>query len=119
MKKLAKYALTSLALLALGLSPAYSQITSNIATINSASTDGSASSSVFQLSIVADAAATALTTTMNMDIVLSLAPQASHQGIKADVYTVIVAGGRFFTLDSDGGYSPWNGAVETLTPLPF
>ncbi len=45
MKKLAKYALTSLALLALGLSPAYSQITSNIATINSASTDGSASSS--------------------------------------------------------------------------
>ena len=117
MKKLAKYALTTLALLALGLSPAYSQITSNIATINSASTDGSASSSVFQLSIAADAAATALTTTMNMDIVLSLAPQASHQGIKADVYTVIVAGGRFFTLDPDGGYSPWNGAVETLTPF--
>lgn len=117
MKKLAKYALTTLALLALGLSPAYSQITSNIATINSASTDGSASSSVFQLSIAADAAATALTTTMNMDIVLSLAPQPSHQGIKADVYTVIVAGGRFFTLDPDGGYSPWNGAVETLTPF--
>ena len=115
MKKLAKYALTTLALLALGLSPAYSQITSNIATIDSASTDGSASSSVFQLSIAADAAATALTTTMNMDIVLSLAPQPSHQGIKADVYTVIVAGGRFFTLDPDGGYSPWNGAVETLT----
>ena len=117
MKKLAKYALTSLALLALGLSPAYSQITSNIATINSASTDGSASSSVFQLSIAADAAATALTTTMKMNIVLSLAPQPSHQGIKADVYTVIVAGGRFFTLDPDGGYSPWNGAVETLTPF--
>ena len=117
MEKLAKYALTTLALLALGLSPAYSQITSNIATINSASTDGSASSSVFQLSIAADAAATALTTTMNMDIVLSLAPQPSHQGIKADVYTVIVAGGRFFTLDPDGGYSPWNGAVETLTPF--
>ncbi len=117
MKKLAKYALTSLTLLALGLSPAYSQITSNIATINSASTDGSASSSVFQLSIAADAAATALTTTMTMDIVLSLAPQASHQGIKADVYTVIVVGGRFFTLDPDGGYSPWNGAVETLTPF--
>ena len=119
MKKLAKYVLTTLALLALGLSPAYSQITSNIATINSASTDGSASSSVFQLSIAAAAAATALTTTMNMDIVLSLAPQPSHQGKKADVYTVIVAGGRFFTLDPDGGYSPWNGAVETLTPLPF
>jgi len=117
MKKLAKYALTTLALLALGLSPAYSQITSNIATIDSASTDGSASSSVFQLSIAADAAATALTTTMNMDIVLSLVPQPSHQGIKADVYTVIVAGGRFFTLDPDGGYSPWNGAVETLTPF--
>ncbi|MDB4156077.1 DUF1588 domain-containing protein, partial [Gammaproteobacteria bacterium] len=117
MEKLAKYALTSLALLALGLSPAYSQITSNIATINSASTDGSASSSVFQLSIAADAAATALTTTMNMDIVLSLAPQQSHQGVKADVYTVIVAGGRFFTLGPDGGYSPWNGAVETLTPF--
>ena len=117
MEKLAKYALTTLALLALGLSPAYSQITSNIATINSASTDGSASSSVFKLSVAADAAATALTTTVNMDIVLSLAPQASHQGIKADVYTVIVAGGRFFTLDPDGGYSPWNGAVETLTPF--
>jgi hypothetical protein len=116
MKKLAKYALTTLAFLALGLSPAYSQITSNIATIDSASTDGSASSSVFQLSIAA-AAATALTTTMNMDIVLSLAPQPSHQGIKADVYTVIVADGRFFTLDPDGGYSPWNGAVETLTPF--
>ncbi|MDC1426664.1 hypothetical protein N8339_06815, partial [Gammaproteobacteria bacterium] len=117
MKKLAKHALTTLALLALGLSPAYSQITSNIATINSASTDGSASSSVFQLSIAAAAAATALTTTMNMDIVLSLAPQQSHQGVKADVYTVIVAGGRFFTLGPDGGYSPWNGAVETLTPF--
>ena len=116
MEKLAKYVLTTLALLALGLSPAYSQITSNIATINSASTDGSASSSVFQLSIAA-AAATALTTTMKMNIMLSLAPQPSHQGIKADVYTVIVAGGRFFTLDPDGGYSPWNGAVETLTPF--
>lgn len=117
MKKLAKYALTTLALLALGLSPAYSQITSNIATINSASTDGSASSSVFQLSIASDVAATALTTTMNMDIMLSLAPQQSHQGVKADVYSVIVAGGRFFTLDPDGGYSPWNGLVETLTPF--
>jgi hypothetical protein len=30
---------------------------------------------------------------------------------------VVVAGGRFFALDPDGGYSSWNGAVETLTPF--
>ena len=30
---------------------------------------------------------------------------------------MVVAGGRFFALDPDGGYSSWNGAVETLTPF--
>ena len=98
----------------LALAPA---ATSPIATINSASTDGMASNSVFQLSVTASTPSNALSTATELVLTLQLAPQESHRGATADIYTVIVAGGQFFTLDPDGGYSPWNGALETLTPF--
>ena len=107
-----------LAILALApLSALAASTTSPIATINSASTDGTASNSVFQLSVTASTPSNALSTATELDLTLQLAPQESHRGATADIYTVIVAGGQFFTLDPDGGYSPWNGALETLTPF--
>ena len=107
-----------LAILALApLSALAASTTSPIATINSASTDGTASNSVFQLSVTASTPSNALSTATELDLTLQLAPQESHRGATADIYTVIVAGGQFFTLDPDGGYSPWNGALETLMPF--
>ena len=90
---------------------------SPVATINSASTDGTPSNSVFQLSVTASTPSNALSTATELDLTLVLAPQENHRGASADIYTVIVAGGQFFTLEPDGGYSPWNGALETLMPF--
>ena len=91
--------------------------TSQIATIGSATTDGTASSSTFQLSVTSGQLANALTTSSDIELSLTLAPQGSHQGLKASIYTVIVAGGKFFKLAEDGAYGPWNGTVEDLTPF--
>jgi hypothetical protein len=91
--------------------------TSQIATIGSATTDGTASGSTFQLSVTSGQLANALTTSSNIELSLTLAPQGSHQGLKASIYTVIVAGGKFFKLAEDGAYGPWNGTVEDLTPF--
>jgi hypothetical protein len=109
-----RYQLVRVTLAILALAPA---ATSPIATINSASTDGMASNSVFQLSVTASTPSNALSTATELDLTLQLAPQESHRGAIADIYSVIVAGGQFFTLDPDGGYSPWSGALETLTPF--
>ena len=91
--------------------------TTPIAQIGSATTDGTASSSTFQLSVTSGQLANALTTSSDIELSLTLAPQESHQGLKASVYTVIVAGGKFFKLAEDGSYGPWNGTVEDLTPF--
>lgn len=91
--------------------------TSQIATIGSATTDGTASSSTFQLSVTSGQLANALTTSSDIELSLTLVPQEPHQGLKASVYTVIVAGGKFFKLAEDGSYGPWNGTVEDLTPF--
>ena len=117
MKKLLRFVTASALLLSVTIPSVSASTTSQIATINSASTDGSASSSVFQLSVTSGQMANALTTASDIDLTLSLAPQASHRGLKADIYTVIVAGGKFFKLTPDGSYAPWNGAVQTLTPF--
>jgi hypothetical protein len=109
-----RYQLVRVTLAILALAPA---ATSPIATINSASTVGMASNSVFQLSVTASTPSNALSTATELDLTLQLAPQESHRGAIADIYSVIVAGGQFFTLDPDGGYSPWSGALETLTPF--
>ena len=95
----------------------FAATTTRIATISSATTDGSASSSTFQLSVTSGQLANALTTSSDIELSLALAPQASHRGLKASVYTVIVAGGKFFKLTEDGSYVSWNGTVEDLTPF--
>ena len=111
----------SRALVALGLfsfvTSTFAATTTSIATISSATTDGTASSSTFQLSVTSGQLANALTTSSDIELSLALAPQASHRGLKASVYTVIVAGGKFFKLTEDGSYAPWNGTVEDLTPF--
>ena len=108
------------AVLAILMGPisAYSlEIASPIATISSASTDGTPSASVFELSIQSSALATGLTTTTDFSLSLTLRPQASDLTKAASVYTVIVANNQFFKLEPDGSYAPWNGALETLTPF--
>ena len=108
------------ATLAILMSPlsAYSlEIASSIATISSASTDGTPSASVFELSVQSSALATGLTTTTDFSLSLTLRPQASDLTKAASVYTVIVANNQFFKLEPDGSYAPWNGALETLTPF--
>ena len=95
----------------------FAATTTSIATISSATTDGTASSSTFQLSVTSGQLANALTTSSDIELTLALAPQASHRGLKASVYTVIVAGGEFFKLTEDGSYAPWNGTIEDLTPF--
>lgn len=95
----------------------FAATTNGIATISSATTDGTASSSTFQLSVTSGQLANALTTSSDIELSLSLAPQESHRGLKASVYTVIVAGGQFFKLIEDGSYAPWNGTIEGLTPF--
>lgn len=88
---------------------------SHIASISSATTDGTDSDSVFQLSITSGQLANALTTESNIDLSVEITPQESHQGLKASVYAVIVAAGEFYKLEEDGTYAPWNGTVEDLT----
>ena len=109
-------ALAAVGLISFALT-SFAATTTRIATISSATTDGSASSSTFQLSVTSGQLANALTTSSDIELSLALAPQASHRGLKASVYTVIVAGGKFFKLTEDGSYGPWNGTVEDLTPF--
>ena len=95
----------------------FAATTSQIATIGSATTDGTTSSSTFQLSVTSGQLANALTTSSDIELSLALAPQQSHRGLRASVYTVIVAGGKFFKLTEDGSYALWNGTIEDLTPF--
>jgi len=95
----------------------FAATTTRIATISSATTDGTESSSTFQLSVTSDQIANALTTSSDIELSLALAPQKSHRGLKASFYAVIVAGGKFFKLTEDGSYAPWTGTVEDLTPF--
>ena len=96
---------------------ATAETTSQIATINSASTDGTATSTVFQLSVTSGQLANALTTVSNLKLTVAIAPQASHRGLKASVYSVIVANGKFFKLNPDSSYSVWDSSIEDLTPF--
>ena len=109
-------ALAAIVLFAL-VTTSFAATTTPIATINSATTDGTASSSVFQLSVTTGQLASALTTASDIELSLALAPQESHRGLRASVYTVIFAGSKFFKLTEDGSYVPWNGTVEDLTPF--
>jgi hypothetical protein len=93
------------------------EIASPIATIGSASTDGSPSASVFELSVQSSVLPTGLTTTTDFSLSLTLRPQAADITKNASVYTVIVASNQFFKLEPDGSYAPWDGAAETLTPF--
>ena len=110
-------ALAAVGLISFALT-SFAATTTRIATISSATTDGTASSSTFQLSVTSGQLANALTTSSDIELSLALAPAGfSSQGLKASVYTVIVAGGKFFKLTEDGSYGPWNGTVEDLTPF--
>ena len=109
-------ALAAVGLISFALT-SFAATTTSIATISSATTDGSASSSTFQLSVTSGQLANALTTSSDIELSLALAPQESHRGLKASVYTVIVAGGKFFKLTEDGSYAPWNGTIDDLTPF--
>jgi len=93
------------------------EIASPIATIGSASTDGSPSASVFELSVQSSVLPTGLTTTTDFSLSLTLRPQAADITKNASVYTIIAASNQFFTLEPDGSYAPWDGAAETLTPF--
>jgi hypothetical protein len=107
---------TALILLSLALSAA-ANTTTQIASIKSASTDGSPSDSTFSLVVAADTAANALTTTTALELSVAVTPSEAHRGALADLYTVIVASDKFFKLAPDGGYVPWDGTVEDLTPF--
>ena len=106
----------ALILLSLALSAA-ANTTTQIASIKSASTDGSPSDSTFRLVVAADTAANALTTTTALELSVAVTPSEAHRGALADIYTVIVASNKFFKLAPDGGYVPWDGTVEDLTPF--
>jgi len=109
-------AVASVGLISFALT-SFAATTTRIATISSATTDGTESSSTFQLSVTSDQIANALTTSSDIELSLALAPQKSHRRLKASVYAVIVAGGKFFKLTEDGSYAPWTGTVEDLTPF--
>lgn len=91
--------------------------TTSIANTESSTTDGTASSSAFQLSVTSGQLANALTTASDIELSLALAPQESHLGLEASIYTVIVAGGQYYKLAADGSYVPWDGSIEDLTPF--
>lgn len=106
----------AVALLAGGMT-GFAATTTSIATIESATTDGTASSSVFQLSLTSGQLANALTTASDIELSVFIAPQESHRGLVGDVYSVVIADGEFFKLTQDGSYSPWDGSIEDLTPF--
>ena len=113
---------TSLRLLAAALlfavgTTAYSSQTSSIASIASGTTDGSRSESVFHFSVSSAGGADALTTSRALELSVSLAPQASHRGQVASVYTLLYAGDKFFKRAGDGSFSPWDGTLQGLTPF--
>jgi len=113
---------TSLHLLAAALllavgTTAYSSQTSSIASIASGTTDGSRSESVFHFSVSSAGGADALTTSRALELSVSLAPQASHRGQVASVYSLLYAGDKFFKREGDGSFSPWDGTLEGLTPF--
>jgi hypothetical protein len=93
------------------------EIASPIATISSASTDGTPSASVFEISVQSSVLPTGLTTTTDFSLSLTLRPHAADITKNVSVYTVIVASNQFFKLEPDGSYAPWDGAAETLTPF--
>ena len=103
--------------LALSLASVSTARTEKIAAIPSTSTDGSSSDSVFELSITSDQMANALTTASDIELSLYLVPQESHQGLQANVYSVVNADGQFFKLTEDGSYSAWDGSIKDLTPF--
>ena len=92
-------------------------ITTSIANTESSTTDGTASSSAFQLSVTSAQLANVLTTARDIELSLALAPQESHLGLETSIYTVIVAGGQYYKLADDGSYLPWDGTIEDLTPF--
>ena len=82
------YQLVRLTIAILALAPASAlaaSTTSPIATINSASTDGTASNSVFQVSVTASTPSNALSTATELDLTPQLAPQESHRDATADM----------------------------------
>ena len=95
----------------------HASTTGLIASSASATTDGSASSSRFQMSVTSNAQASALAVGSPFKLSLNLNPQTSHRGLKASVYTLIAAGDNFFKLERDGAFSPWDGTIEGLTPF--
>ena len=95
----------------------HASTTGLIASSASATTDGSASNSRFQMSVTSSAQASALAVGSPFKLSLNLNPQTSHRGLKASVYTLIAAGDNFFKLERDGAFSPWDGTIEGLTPF--
>ena len=92
-------------------------IDSPIARIKSSSTDGTRSASTFDLSVQSTALPTGLTTKTNFSLSLTLWPQAPDLAKTASIYAVIAADNKFYKLDTDGSYTVWDGAIETLTPF--
>lgn len=108
-----------ISLLLIAGTASHASTTTRIGAIASAATDGSASSSVFQFSVSSTAKADELTTRSAFKLRMSLAPQASHHGLKARIYTLIATGDKYFKLEKDGSFSPWDGTIEGLTPFAF
>ncbi len=97
--------------------PALASTASEIAQIQSGTTDGSSSNSEFRFVITSEQMANALSTSSHISLTVSLTPQDDHVGLAADVFAVIVADGIFYLLNADGTYTYWDGSVANLTPF--
>lgn len=86
-------------------------------TIAAASISGDTTNSSFALHLDSDTPTDTFTTRQVLNINLTLKPDASDIGRTGSVYVIFVKNNTFFLLNSEGHFSVWNGAVETLSPF--
>ena len=93
------------------------KISTDIASIGSASTDGSDSFSTFRFSLDSSTDPAQITIQTEIVLSLSLTPQAVDLSKIASIYAVIFTNDQFYVLNPNGEYTSWNGLVETLVPF--
>ena len=92
-------------------------ISTDIASIGSVSTDGSDSISNFRFSLESSTDPSQITIQTEIALSLSLTPQAVDLSKVASIYAVISTNNQFYALNPDGEYTYWNGSIETLVPF--
>ena len=93
------------------------KISTDIASIGSASTDGSDSFSTFRFSLDSSTDPAQITIQTEIVLSLSLTPQTVDLSKIASIYAVIFTNDQFYVLNPNGEYTSWNGSVETLVPF--